>query len=289
MKANGAPLLLSDIVCVGVYKFDEYKIIEVGEDKSGLHQNCFLIGRSKGEQPFQVRKTVIDGAELWRSRSIKPTGTDTVSDREIFDSLLILSSKVLPAFPKESNKLILSWCKKFGLPFCSAEASQQVGYLACPLHQFRHFLICLRDTFWKVESLCGEDTDSLIEYGIDSNLFDGLFLRNPYQEQDEHFTKERKESLISEFLNEANLRLLFEYRNSTPTFYNYAEDIVSLAKYQFALILLSSGESVPRRCKCCGSMFFASRKNKLYGPCCNRQKRYAAEKRKKEKNTNLAK
>ena len=263
--------------------------MEHGEDKTGLHKNRFIVGHAKGEKPFEKRKTIIDGKEFWTSGPIEPTGTVTVSDRKIFDSLLILASKIIPAFPKESDKLILSWCKKYGLPFCSIEASQQVGYLACPLHQFRYFLVRLCDTFWKAESMCGEDTDSLIEYGIDNNFFDGPFLSNPYKKREKYFTKERKESFISEFLNEANLRFRFEYRNGVPTFYNFAEDIVSLAKYQFALILLSNSERIPRRCKCCGSMFFAHRKNQLYGPCCSRQKRYAAEKRRKEREEGLKK
>lgn len=282
IKKNGTILPLSDIVSVGVYKFDEYEILTVGKDKNGLHENRILVGHSRGQQPFEKRKEIIDGMELCTTGPIEPTGTDIVSDRKIFDSLLVLASKVFPALPKKSEKLILSWCEEYGLPFCSGEASKQVGYLACPLHQFRYFLNRLRDTFWKVESMCDEDTDSLIEYGVDNSIFE----ENPYRRRDclsKYFTEDAKKSLITDFINEANLNLCFEYRDGVPTFYNYAEDIVSLAKYQFAIILMSSSERVPRHCKCCGSMFFAYRKNQLYCPYCNRQKYYAKQKRQREK------
>lgn len=255
IKANGAIIALSDIVSVGVYKFEEYEITECDTRK-------YIVGHGHNEKPFES------------NRAIKPTGVVTISERSILDSLLILASRVLLALPKKSDNLILSWCKTYGLPFCSIEASQQIGYIACPLTRFRDFLFLLRDTFWKVESMY---EDFCTEHDVNT------FGKNPYTKQSKHFTKGNKESLVSDFVNRADLRLCFEYRNDTPTFYNYAPNIVSLATYQFALTLVSNGESVPRRCKCCGSMFFASRKNKLYGPCCNRQKRYAAEKRRRER------
>lgn len=265
IKTNGIILPLSDVVSVGIYKFEEYEIL-----KSAQHKDV-IVGHEYGEKPFETKLP------------IKPTGTVTISDRGVFDSLMILASKALPVFRKDSDKQVLSWCKKYGLPFCSIEASQQVGYLACPLWEFYNFLFSLRDAFWKVESLY---EDFSVEHGIDNVHF---FTRNPYREQDHYFTKERKQSLISEFINAADLGLCFEYRNGKPTFYNYAKSMISLTRYQFALILLSNSESVPRRCKCCGSMFFAHRKNQLYGPCCTRQKRYAAEKRKKEREEGLKK
>lgn len=244
---------MSDIVNVGVYRFEQYEILGIEPRK----KEGTIVGHQHGEKPFET------------NRLIKPTETNTISDREILDSLLILASKALPACGEKSNKLIKSWCAKYGLPACSIESSQKVGYLAFPLYRFYDFLFLLRDTFWKAESL----------YDGFSDMFD----ENPYKKNRWYFTKEDKESLISEFINESDVRLCFEYRNGKPTFYNYAPDIFSLVRYQFALILLSNSESVPRRCKCCGSMFFAHRKNQLYGPCCTRQKRYAAEKRKKEK------
>lgn len=57
------------------------------------------------------------------------------------------------------------------------------------------------------------------------------FGKNPYMKQSKHFTKGKKESLVSDFINGADLRLCFEYRNGTPTFYNYAPNIVFLATY----------------------------------------------------------
>lgn len=273
IKKNGTILPLSDIVSVGVYNFSEYEILAVGEGRDDLQKKRLIVGHASGEKPFTN----------WTDVPIGPTGTITVSDRKIFDSLLVLSSKVFSAFPEESNELILSWCKKYGLPFCSSEASKQTGYLAFPIDYFRNtFLFLLRDTFWKVESMCYEDTDSLLEYGIDRNIFE----ENPYRKKgrlSNYFTENVKKSLISNFINEADLKFRFEYRNGVPTFYNYAEDIVSLAKYQFAIILMSSSERVPRHCKCCGSMFFAYRKNQLYCSNCNRQKYYAKQKRQREK------
>lgn len=256
MKANGSILTLSDIVRVGIYKFDEYKILENNRLK-------YIVGHKHGEKPFEI------------NRPIEPTEMGTISDRDILDSLMVLASNAPNS--KDSDGLFLTWCQRYGLPFCSSSASQKVGYLACPLTPFRDFLFLLRDAFWKAESLC-EDFE--IEHSIDNIYIVG---DNPYRKQGSHFSKEGKETLISDFVNGADLKFCFEYRNGTPTFYNYAADIMALVKYQFALVLLSNGESVPRRCKCCGSMFFANRKNKLYGPCCSRQKRYAAEKRKRAK------
>lgn len=270
IKKNGGILTLSDVVSVGVYEFEEYEILGNTEDRISCKTNVFVAGHRSGVKPFE------------KNMPIESTGTIVVSDRSIFDSLLILASKALPIYGKKSHNLVLSWCEKYGIPFCSIEASQRVGYLAFPLYKFYDFLFRLRDTFWKVESMCCEDTDSLIEYGVDSNIFE----ENPYRRLNplsNHFSEDVKKSLISEFVNKSDLSFRFEYRNGIPTFYNYADDIVSLAKYQFAMILLSSSERAPRRCKCCGSMFFAYRKNQLYGPCCSRQKYYAKEKRRKEK------
>ncbi len=258
MKENGTILTLSDFVNIGVYRFKKYEILGVDRSK----RQGTIVGHDD-EKPFEV------------NRPIAPTEKCTVSDREILDSLLTLASKAIPICGEKSDKLIRSWCEKYGLPACSVEESRQVGYLAFPLYRFYDFLFLLRDTFWKAESIYSEDFPQ--KYDID------LFTENPYKKRDAYFTKENKEDLISCFINETNMMLCFEYRNGKPTFYNYAPDIISLVRYQFALILLSNGESVPRRCKCCGSMFFAHRKNQLYGPCCSRQKRYAAEKRRKER------
>lgn len=267
IKANGSILTLSDIVSVGVYEFEKYEILGNTKDRNSLRNNVFVVGHADGEKPFEA------------NIPIEPTGTIVVSNRDIFDSLLILASEALPIVEKKSHDLILLWCKKYGLPFCSVDASKQNGYLAFPLYKFYDFLFSLRDTFLKVESM---HEDFTVEHDIDANFFD----ENPYKRQNslsDYFTEEIKRSLIAEFINEANLSLRFEYRSEIPTFYNYAEDIISLVKYQFALILVSNSERVPRRCKCCGSMFFAHRKNQLYGPCCSRQKRYAAERRRREK------
>lgn len=253
MKANGATLTLSDIVKVGFYKFDKYEILEVDP----YQRKGTIVGHKHGEKPFEV------------NRVIEPTEKCTVSDRALLDSLLILASKAIPIYGEKSNNLIRSWCMKYGLPACSIETSQQIGYIAFPLYRFYDFLFLLRDTFWKAESM----HDSLSD----------VFGENPYKRGRWYFMKEEKESLISDFINESDLGLCFAYRNGTPTLYNYAPDIISLVRYQFALILLSNCESVPRRCKCCGSMFFAHRKNQLYGPCCTRQKRYAAERRKRDR------
>lgn len=254
MKSTGITLPLSDIVNVGVYRFDEYDTIGVDH----CEHKGFIVGHQRGEKPFGTRR--------W----IEPTETDITSDRSILDSLLILASKALPIRGEKSDRLVRSWCVKYGLPACTVEASQQVGYLAFPLFQFYDFLFFLRDAFWKAES---------IHDGFSSNVFD----ENPYKRNSWYFTRERKETLISEFINKADIRLHFEYKNGSPMFYNYAPDIISLVRYQFALTLLSDIERAPRRCKCCGSMFFAHRSNQLYGPCCTRQKRYAAERRRKEK------
>lgn len=251
MKAITLPL--SDIVNVGVYRFEEYEILEVDpRQRKGT-----IVGHKHGEKPFET------------NRVIEPTEKCTVSDRALLDSLLILASKAIPIYGEKSNNLIRSWCVNYGLPACSIETSRQIGYLAFPLYRFYDFLFLLRETFLKAESMNDSFSDTVDE--------------NPYKRKKWRFRKEEKESLISDFINESNLGLCFQYRNGTPTLYNYAPDIISLARYQFALMLLSNYESVPRRCKCCGSMFFAHRKNQLYGPCCTRQKRYAAEKRKKER------
>lgn len=267
IKPNGIVLPLSDIVRVGVYEFEEYEIVENPTHK------YVIVGHEHGEKPFET------------NRSIAPTGVKTVSDRSTLDSLLLLASKTPSTLTEDRNKLILLWCEKYGLPFCSIEASQHIGYLACPLHHFLNFLFFLQDAFWKAESMY---EDFSVENGIDNIT---MLDKNPYKNRkwSEYFTKEKKESLISEFINKANFSLCFEYRNGRPTLYNYASNLISLTQYQFALILLSNNESVPRHCKCCGSMFFAHRKNQLYGPCCTRQKRYAAEKRRKEREEGLKK
>ncbi len=261
MKANGNPLLLSDVVRVGVYRFEGYKILDNAQHKA------VIVGYAHEQRAFEDNVP------------IKPTAVITVSDRLILDSLLILASKVFSVVKEKSDKLILKWCETYGLPFCSIEASQHTGYLACPIDKFRDFLFILRDTFWKCESL---HEDILFEPGVGNSA---SFNRNPYKKYGQAltFTEGKKQALIAEFINTANFRLCFEYSDGKPTLYNYADDIISLIRYQLALILLSDGESIPRRCKCCGSMFFARRKNQLYGPCCTRQKRYAAEKRKKGK------
>lgn len=169
IKANGAIIALSDIVSVNVYKFEAYKITESDTRK-------YIVGHGRNEKPFGT------------NRAIEPTEVATISDRSILDSLLILASRALLALPKDSDNLILSWCKMHGLPFCSIEASQRVGYIACPLTQFRDFLFLLRDTFWKVESMY---ENFCAEHDVDA------FGKNPYMKQSKHFTKGKKERIFS--------------------------------------------------------------------------------------------
>lgn len=266
MKKNGELTLVSDIVKVGTYKFGAYKVISnVLNSTLAPWMGDVIVGKETEHQlPFS------------RDCAISPTDHTIVTDRNILNSLLSLSKQVLPFNDRQSKKHIIRWCDKYGLPFCDIQSTQITGYFSFPLVKFIDFLFELRDTFWKIESLYGGDdrikSDACLIYG------DNPYMKNPT----DFISKEDRQRLISDFVNASNIKLELHYSGDVPKFCNSCADLVSLSRYQIAILLLSGSGCAPRRCKCCGSMFFASRKNQLYGSCCSRQKAFNAKKRKKE-------
>lgn len=247
----------ADPVTVGQYRFDEYKWQSDVLRGATLWDRDVIVGINRG--------ATMSGERL----AIAPTDEVTVDSREVLDSLLVLASQAIPFTEKKSKNLLLRWCNRFGLPFCSIDASQKVGNLACSVRDFALFLFLLRDTFWKIESL-----QNGISQGPDLD-----FGRNPYFRIDGRFSTEEREKLISEFINDANIKLKVQYSNGEPMIYTNAGNLIDLAKYQLALLLFSRDKSTPKRCKCCNSMFLSQRKNQLYCRDCSPQKNYSKKRR----------
>ena len=246
-SASGKLPVKADKIETGLWKCDKYSI-KLDKSSTGWHSNnSCIIGDSQRPE-------------------LEPTEMESFGSRELLDSLIALSNDVVDY--RKRKKRIIDWVKRYGLPFVDEDMSEEAHSFVCPLGKFMEFLWELRDVILKIETINREDF----------NLSGGRkTVNNPYNKA--KWSDDKLERLISEWVNDASVSVRIRFENHSPHLFLVADSILSVAKYQLALLLLCNEGITPKRCACCNSYFLPSRENQIYCPYCSPQKHYARKRR----------
>ena len=299
--SNLSVLKFSDTVMVKVSKWDRYEI-----------QNLKINDR---EVPHITGMTNDSNfKDMWTYEDI--------DNRNLLDSLVALAQGIMEN-PKNESKLMLKWCKKYGLPFfgdtnfygceydiypvicgdnyvftkhpCAgsledisegliAAISPFVCGVGVSIYCFRKALVELLKTYLLTLHVVNSELLSSYRRNSKSTKVNGyIFYLQDLAEE------EVKVELSHSF---ANARLHFELvtkkkkknvRDKELSFEWKARTLFNVAYYQLALYMISPDSCYAKTCDNCGNLFIAKRKNNIYCLSCPPNKIWNRRERAKKK------
>ena len=242
IKDNGNLVLSTNEAMAFTIKFDHYKAMVIKDgvlvdyDISEKHTDVIIIGYDKNNRK---RNDIIEPNVLY-------------NDRNILDSLISLSQ----CFNIDN---VLIWCNKHGLPFLEMDI-----YKRYKKHGF---------TFMKLWTESGDLVSCFMQANSILNIDIGVEVHNKKRTSGVVLRKGLTTNEMSEeicyLLNRAKVTYNYNYKNDRFVLEVGFGDLVSLAVYQFAVLLMSPDEMTITKCKLCGSLFPAYSKKEKYchNPC----------------------
>ncbi|MCI9147817.1 MAG: hypothetical protein HFG73_06070 [Hungatella sp.] len=282
MFKNGNLIIASEKVLASTCKMEGYKPLWVKDgvisEKCPKHFDFFL------DDLYIVGTGEIIFPKVESLQDLPPYPNKEYDSRELFDSFISLKHSFDgKKYEHQINKTI-KWCEKFGFPFfgnnglyCGEigtcyKSTQKIGF------HFRTFLMDVYHLYDSFEKACL--TDSELSIGQTTQQ------KNPYSIP----LSKNIEHAITSSLNIAMLqrKQKYVYNNHKLICETGFETLISLAYYQFAILLLSPKGMSARRCEYCGALFATDNRKRKYCECCYPQKRYSQKTRiqKKAPDTN---
>lgn len=178
-----------------------------------------------------------------------------------------------------SDKSILAWVNKYGIPYIDRDKNGEKNELAdrFNVERFRFYVAQLQARFLIWKAIIEEDNEAINKYSS------ALLTVKPGVD-----LKTIKKALAKEIGAAANMRLTLRYDDKTDRneFVIYTDSLLSIAYYQFSIWLTkpeAEGKKHMKNCQACNSLFLASHKSKKYcsNPKCNRKNHYYHSKTKK--------
>lgn len=263
IKENGNIVISTSEAKTFTLKFDNYKAMVVRENQ--LFDLDYAV-------PFRPEDIIIVGYDTddkERNDDIKPNVFYT--DRNVMDSLIALSQ----AYTIDN---ILAWCCKYGFPIYNVEI-----YKKYKCFGFYHFLFTneignLLTCF--IEAAKFLDVDIGLDH-INSSKSHGIriiFKQN--------ITLDDMKNDICNLLNSIDIKYEYKFIGNQLISEVELKDLMSLAIYQLAFLLMSPNEMTISKCRLCGSLFPAySKKEKYCHNPCYPQLAYKRKKATKSDNT----
>lgn len=196
---------------------------------------------------------------------------------------------------KEDIKLIINWCKKYGLPFLGDPTEHFVNNTEQLGETYKYFgfenelLSCILDskTYFRVGVfLVGLDIlYKTLVYAI--NINGNIKLNVDINTENLPIIKADFEDLthfINTFFKSVPLHFSVNFSNAKHLKYDIStETTLSVALYHLALCITSPNPNLRAiRCENCNNIFLSSRANANYCIGCNRTTRYRQRKKKEE-------